>query len=506
MVEFKDENKIGHDDPAVIKIRRFSDVSGIGKENDELNSDTDTQETKKEKHEIHKELDLDHEKKQELNLGKKASRILCHALAAEIEKKINEKKVMKNAEGNKLLNAELFYMASIFGKDIVEDEEIINEVIPLIKGKEKAILPEVYRNRLKTRANEIADAELNELIFKAFVFRKVEKEIQRLKDAIVKENIYQGRIKEINNETKFVLTEKTLEILKQTSSVEKDFLDIRISNPDRSILHSNQEEILTIIHDIVRAELLIDEVPISLNITNKMETKPEDKIEVTSTDDVEKSDDEVEKVVSNEDLEKAKRLKEMRDGYKKERKLFKDKFEQLKKYAVTDEDVIDLKHAVIPILHEFNILTEKAKDPMADEQELTAALEENKKKIEDALVVFDEMLSQIEEHQDHQVEGELKPEQEIFETAVVMAREVMDEILDAYTGKEYWENRKKKYQDAFLKVELAAFLDDLIDQEKMISDDEKENFIVKVLREIFDKKEDETKVEDQFNAMLNEVK
>lgn len=94
-------------------------------------------------------------------------------------------------------------------------------------------------------------------------------------------------------------------------------------------------------------------------------------------------------------------------------------------------------------------------------------------------------LKEVEISDNVDAEKENAEKERIFGIALGLAREFKTGLVDAVKGSEEWEKRRKKYQESFLEGEVVAFMDQLIEQEKIVAENEKDDFIEKILSELF---------------------
>lgn len=73
---------------------------------------------------------------------------------------------------------------------------------------------------------------------------------------------------------------------------------------------------------------------------------------------------------------------------------------------------------------------------------------------------------------------------EIFNATLEMTRNFRDHLAEAFGQDDGWKKYRKEHQDNILKGEVVAFLDELLEQENIVAEDEKENFIENILGEM----------------------
>lgn len=77
--------------------------------------------------------------------------------------------------------------------------------------------------------------------------------------------------------------------------------------------------------------------------------------------------------------------------------------------------------------------------------------------------------------------NENKKEKEEFDIALELAQNFRSKLVEVLQQDQGWGKRRKKYQDSFLEGEVVAFLDELLEQQKLVEDEQKEIFIKNVL-------------------------
>ncbi|KKQ53626.1 MAG: hypothetical protein US70_C0001G0030 [Parcubacteria group bacterium GW2011_GWD2_38_11] len=77
-----------------------------------------------------------------------------------------------------------------------------------------------------------------------------------------------------------------------------------------------------------------------------------------------------------------------------------------------------------------------------------------------------------------------KDPNEVFELSLELAKDFRDKLVILLRGNEEYKKLRTEYQESFLEGQVVAFLDELLEQEKVVADDKKEVFIKKVLTEL----------------------
>lgn len=392
----------------------------------------------------------------------KAKKILNDALANSLKRKMEELNMM-NFNNKTPLNSELFYIASLVGKDIIEDDFILVDIMETLRKGEDVVLDEAYTRKIEAKIGEISIDDLNKLLFKAFVFRRVDFEIDALKKAIEANSIYQSKIGEINANTKFELTDAILRELEMVSSVESDFLKSRREKNDANLKKIFKDEVEALIHTAVTERLVEDEVPIALNIGAPKETEKEIAVDNINNND-EMQEDKIaqtiepkivnvgvaaeaigdknennEEVDLNEEREREE-VEKLLDECRKQGEILSDRMMEYQSHAVTDEDKSDVEYArqniFNPIAGEFKDLVELSKNSEGREQELLMLLKKNKESISNRIMLFDELI-QIEEEKYKSKESIISEKiggalPEIEEEKVELVAGVEMEIVDSF--------------------------------------------------------------------------
>ncbi|KKQ45520.1 MAG: hypothetical protein US63_C0015G0006 [Candidatus Moranbacteria bacterium GW2011_GWC2_37_8] len=511
MPEFE-EGKLGLRATAMNNRRRFFDKIDKKEEHDDDEKDVFRIENNGKKSKVKRsdvENSTESKLEQEVELKKKAKKILNDALAVELKKRVEELAV-PNIKNKTLLNSELFYIASVVGKNIIEDDFILVDIMETLRKGEDVVLDDAYVRKIEAKIGELSVEDLNKLMFQAFVFRQVDAEIDALKRAIEKGSIYQNNIKEIDPNTKFVLTDSILEDLRKISSAENDFLNRRHDKLDSRLQQDLQDEISVLVHNSVMEKLIIDEVSIPLNISNSQ--AGEEKIIIDDTEMPEKKDTATPVSVAQEEVIKsAEPSKESAIDFdtilaecREKGELLTDVILEIEAHAVTDEDKMDaitLRESLFnPIVKEFQELSKRIEDPNEDKKKLYLLLEKNRQEIKNLLDDAKELVLKERAHiilpsspqsnapeeviQDVELEQELKNEKENFKTALEMASEFRNGLAEKLKGNANWGKRRSEYQESFIEGEVVAFLDELIEQEKIVADIRKEAFIADILKEI----------------------
>lgn len=73
---------------------------------------------------------------------------------------------------------------------------------------------------------------------------------------------------------------------------------------------------------------------------------------------------------------------------------------------------------------------------------------------------------------------------EVFDIALELVRDHQSNLTEKLQGNEEWENLQKEQQDDFLFSSSISFLEQMLEQNKIVADDKKEEFIKKVLGEL----------------------
>ncbi|EKE20071.1 MAG: hypothetical protein ACD_8C00057G0022 [uncultured bacterium] len=86
--------------------------------------------------------------------------------------------------------------------------------------------------------------------------------------------------------------------------------------------------------------------------------------------------------------------------------------------------------------------------------------------------------------EDGSIENKKSEKERVFGIALGLAQEFMNKLTTVLEGGDDWKKLRKKYQESFLEGQVVAFVDELIEQEKIVSEDEKESFVEKILNEL----------------------
>lgn len=559
-----EEGKLSLRSTANNNRRRFFDQLPEEKKGpEEANEEVEvkvSQEIKKKKRKKEPQLENVLEKEE---LNKAAREILIDALKDGFKKRVEDLKI-KNVKGEELLDDQVRAVAMLVGKDIIADEFIMEEIKKALEEKSETLLQETYKKKIEAVFNNLSASEINELLFDLYINNKIESEIKNFKKAASEGAIYQGKVKELDDKTVEDLKEKILAELDKTSLVKQDFLAARERNQELAIMKDYEGEISTLIHQTIREQMIIDEIPVTLNISkNKMENEKEEiaaallktiapaneavempvsgqeeKIEIAvggeGAEDkkakIKEKDGEQEKntsvengsagkdtsMVEKEDAERKKRIKELVESCNEKGRLLRKKYAELKSHVVTDEELIDVIHfnngKIVPMAKKIRELLAKVNNLSEYTDQIVEEIDESQADLDSILQATEEMITkhQVSTEENEVAEREVaesKVELENFETAVELAREFKDKFLKKVEGKEFWEQRGE-YQEASLRLETTIFLSALIDQEKIVEESDKDAFIEYVLSDVFsaEKAKGSDIEEDSFNKMLKNVK
>lgn len=199
--------------------------------------------------------------KQEKESKKEAITSLTDSLKGKILEKANEDGIM-NVLGMPILNADAYTMASIAGKNIIEDENILNETMEGRRIDKDFSFSDACKKRI---SDTIADADLNKLVFDVFIINQIEREIKLAKNAFAAGKLYQRKMKEISKESEKNLIQSILLEIKSDGKAEKDFLSIRRKDPKATLKWVHQNNIKSIANKKVDEALFVDE-PIGIQI------------------------------------------------------------------------------------------------------------------------------------------------------------------------------------------------------------------------------------------------
>ncbi|EKD58601.1 MAG: hypothetical protein ACD_56C00091G0006 [uncultured bacterium] len=377
-------------------------------EDDEVEIGVNVEKKTETKHESHETVET---------LKKKAKKILNVAVADELKKKMEQENVL-NVHNKSPLNSEIFFIASLVGKNILEDDFILVDIMETLRKGEEVVLDQAYKRQIEAMIQGLSKDDLNKLIFKFFVFKRVDAEIDALKKEVALESIYQSSVRSITPATKFELTDIVMDNLRKMSDVESDFLNNREHQSDFFLKEEFQNEISVLIHNEVRENLIIDEVPIALNIgnskvdseqkeeNNNNEDDMQEKIEVDekmAVSDVETVSTEKDGGMEMLSVEHAEQeeIESLLHECQKLGEIFSDKMMEYQSHAVTDEDRLDVENArekiFNPILKKYKDLVELNKNADGNRKELKILLKNNKASIASSIDLLEDLIRVEEE-------------------------------------------------------------------------------------------------------------
>lgn len=414
-----------------------------------------------------------------------AKKILGDALAKEMQERLKKENI-KNAKGKNFLETELFYLGLMAGERIVDESQ--NHVASMLRMgmmDQKRGLPGNYLSEIETEILGLPLEEIDKMVLKITVFECVDKEIVKLK----KSDIYQGRIRDIDSLTPWILTEKIIGDIR-FNAIENDFLSERESNHAKGLKIDYVNEIERFAHETVLDELVVDEVPISLNINN---VSGNEDIEIETKNDIGNIAE------SGETIEIGEILKECEENLEK----LQEKYLEMEIHCTTDDEMMDAIQFYYgqckPLLDEYEKIYKQIGEAGIDQAQLASNLSElNKKfveeikKAEDILqkhnvVVGENHSEQETETPDGEMETEQMNEREIFEKTLELVDKFKQKIIERLSGHQEWEEMGEYHQGTFVEDRVISFLDKLIKQEKMVLPEEEDDFIKKVLLEAFGK-------------------
>jgi hypothetical protein len=79
------------------------------------------------------------------------------------------------------------------------------------------------------------------------------------------------------------------------------------------------------------------------------------------------------------------------------------------------------------------------------------------------------------------IEKKEKDLNEIFELSLELAKNFKDKLAESLQENEEFKKFRREYQESFMEGQIVAFLDELLEQENIVANEDREAFVKKVL-------------------------
>lgn len=164
---------------------------------------------------------------QELKSKKETFHFMGNVLKDELKKRIGKEKIRSAIGGLLNKEADLFYMATIAGKEFMEDPLVLKRITASKAQGEELSLTQEEKEKIQSAVDK---ADLDELVFDAYVYKEIGKRIGLAKRADGKEKMI-----EIKAWDQHVLTRDVLNHMSEKSSVKADFLSLRKASSTKTL-------------------------------------------------------------------------------------------------------------------------------------------------------------------------------------------------------------------------------------------------------------------------------